>query len=79
MPDGTLKPSTDTTIRYDAAVKYLRAVFEEYELDVAAVAVSPNREAQRRRFQAAHRNLIRALLLYAHEIARLKRQHERPN
>jgi hypothetical protein len=72
-----LKPNTDATIRYNAAIKYLGSVFDEYEAEVAAVDASPKCEAQRRKSQLAYRKLIEALLLYAHEIAKLR--HQRPN
>lgn len=75
MPKVRLKPNTDATIRYDAAIKYLGSAFEEYEAEVAATAIAPNCDAQPRKCQEALRKLIKALLLYAHEIAKLRYQH----
>ena len=79
MRKARIKPNTDATIRYDAAIKYLASTYDEYEAESAAAAVAPECEAQRRKSQLAYRKLIEALLLYAHEIAKLRHQKKRPN
>lgn len=79
MAKVRLKPNTDATIRYDAAMRYYLSVYDEYEAEAAAAAIAPECEVQRRKSQVAFRKLVEALLLYVHEVAKLKRQLERPN
>ncbi len=79
MPRHRLERNTDATIRYDAAFKYLRSVFEAYEAEVAKSFVSPRCEEQIKSYQDAYRKVVEALILFAHEVAKLNPQYERPN